>query len=257
MQIYTVLCLLDYTYIQKRSDTLRLQKYLALCGVASRRKCEEYILQGKVRINEEIIRTLGTQVDPEKDTVKFCNEVVSIENKIYIAFYKPAHVICSNNDPQKRKSVKSYFKEIQERLYTIGRLDFDSEGIILVTNDGELANKLMHPRYKIEKQYYAICKGELMQDAADELQQGAIIDGVKTAPAKIHVHSYDAKKGQTSVRVVLKEGRNRQVRKMFESIGHEVLFLKRESFAKITLEGLKSGSWRYLSNEEVKRLYDM
>lgn len=231
---------------------MRLQKYLAQAGVASRRKSEEYITQGRVSVNGQIVTELGTVIAPEKDTILFDKQTVKPEKTVVILFYKPPHVMCTNNDPQERVIVADYFKELKLRLYTVGRLDYDSEGLLLVTNDGDLANLLMHPRHEIQKLYYAICRGRVTKEDINQLKAGIMLDGEKTAPAKVAL--LDADDFQSRLLVSIHEGRNRQIRRMLDAIGHEVKFLRRDEVGFLTLEDLQPGEWRYLSEGEIEKL---
>ncbi|MGI6150614.1 MAG: pseudouridine synthase [Christensenellales bacterium] len=230
---------------------MRLQKYLAEAGVASRRKCEEYIQAGRVSVNGSIVTELGTKVQ-EGDTVCFDGKPLKLEKKVCILFYKPSQVMCTNSDPQGRPTVLDYFKHLGLRLFTVGRLDYDTEGLILVTNDGELANQLAHPRHEVKKTYYVVCRGKLSREALQRLREGVEIDGKRTAPAKVKVISSNEK--NTRLHITLHEGRNRQVRKMCYAVGHDVSFLRRESVGGLDLSGLRPGEWRYLTPGEIQAL---
>ena len=232
---------------------MRLQKYLADVGIASRRKSEELILEGKVSVNGKIIRELGVTVDPGKDKVAFRGKPVEIkEEKIYIAFNKPCGCITSCSDDKGRKTVFDYLKGIKERIYPIGRLDFTTEGLLLFTNDGELANKLMHPRNEINKRYLAIIDSDIDAKTIKELESGVFIEGGKTAPAKVKLLS--SSKDRSEMTIIIHEGRNRQVRRMFEAVEKNVIFLKRISIGDINLGPLKKGEYRYLTQEEIEYL---
>jgi len=230
---------------------MRLQKYLAEAGVASRRKCEEYILAGRVTVNGKVVTELGTKVQ-EGDEVCFDGKPLKLEKKVCILFYKPSRVMCTSSDPQGRPTVLDYFKHLDLRLYTVGRLDYDTEGLILVTNDGELANALTHPSHEVEKTYYVVCRGKLSRQAVQKLREGVEIDGRRTTPAKVKVIS--SNENSTRMYITIHEGRNRQVRKMCQAVGHEVTFLRRESEGGLTLDGLRPGEWRYLTAQEIHAL---
>lgn len=230
---------------------MRLQKYLAEAGVASRRKCEEYIQAGRVTVNGNVVTELGTKVE-EGDEVCFDGKPLKIEKKVCILFYKPSQVMCTSSDPQGRPTVLDYFKELGLRLYTVGRLDYDTEGLILVTNDGELANSLAHPSHEVEKTYYVVCRGKLGKEAIQKLREGVEIDGKRTAPAKVKIVSSNER--NTRMYITIHEGRNRQVRKMCYAVGHDVTFLRRESEGGLNLEGLNPGEWRYLTQQEIHAL---
>lgn len=230
---------------------MRLQKYMAACGIASRRACEQLILQGRVSVNGETITHLGTQVE-EKDIVVFDGQQIQpAEKRVYIMLYKPDKVISTANDPEGRKTVLDLI-ETKQRLYPVGRLDYHTEGLILLVNDGDAAYHLTHPKFEIEKEYLAVIAGGIEREEILKLQSGVIIDGIKTAPCKIK--RCDATEHTTSLSVILHEGRNRQVRKMFEAIGKNVLHLTRIRHGELVLSGLKPGQWRYLNAEEIAYL---
>jgi pseudouridine synthase len=230
----------------------RLQKYIARCGIASRRKAEEIILQGNVKVNGIIVKELGSKISPEKDVVTVYNKrIQEKEEHIYIKLYKPEGYITTVKDQFNRKTVLDLVN-IKERIYPIGRLDYDTSGLLLLTDDGDLANKLMHPKYRIFKTYEADIKGSISEDSINILKNGILIDGYKTAPAKVKLINRSQK--NTSVQISIHEGKNRQVRKMFEKIGHRVIKLKRISFGNINLGGLMEGQWIYLTDDEIKYL---
>ncbi|MDD2396536.1 MAG: pseudouridine synthase [Tissierellia bacterium] len=230
----------------------RLQKYIARCGIASRRKAEEIILQGNVKVNGIIVKELGSKISPEKDVVTVYNKrIQEKEEHIYIKLYKPEGYITTVKDQFNRKTVLDLVN-IKERIYPIGRLDYDTSGLLLLTDDGDLANKLMHPKYHIFKTYEADIKGSISEDSINILKNGILIDGYKTAPAKVKLINRSQK--NTSVQISIHEGKNRQVRKMFEKIGHRVIKLKRISFGNINLGGLMEGQWIYLTDDEIKYL---
>ena len=231
---------------------VRLQKYLAECGIASRRKCEEYILQGRVKVNGKVVKELGTKIDPDVDIIEFDGKIVRREEKkVYIMLYKPAGYITSVKDPFGRPTVLDLVK-VKERIYPVGRLDFDTSGLLLLTNDGELANILMHPKHEIVKTYVAKIKGIPTKEEMERFGNGLIIDGRKTAKAKIRI--LNVKNGTSVVEIQIHEGRNRQVKKMCKAIGHPVIALKRTKIGELELKGLKPGEWRYLTEDEIRYL---
>ncbi|AAM24554.1 MAG: Pseudouridine synthase [Caldanaerobacter subterraneus] len=231
---------------------VRLQKYLAECGIASRRKCEEYILQGRVKVNGKVVKELGTKIDPDVDIIEFDDKIVRREEKkVYIMLYKPAGYITSVKDPFGRPTVLDLVK-VKERIYPVGRLDFDTSGLLLLTNDGELANILMHPKHEIVKTYVAKIKGIPTKEEMERFENGLIIDGRKTAKAKIRI--LNVKNGTSVVEIQIHEGRNRQVKKMCKAIGHPVIALKRTKIGELELKGLKPGEWRYLTEDEIRYL---
>ncbi len=230
----------------------RLQKYIARCGVTSRRKAEELILAGRVKVNGTKETELGTKVDPDKDTVTVDNKKISEVNKyIYIKLYKPEGYVTTVRDQFDRKTVLDLI-DIKERIYPIGRLDYNTSGLLLLTNDGELANRLMHPKYHIYKTYIAEMEGRISQESINRLETGVVIDNYRTAPAKVNLLKY--KDSRSLVQISIYEGKNRQVRKMFDAVGHKVVKLKRISFGEVSLGDLKTGSWKNLSNDEIKFL---
>ncbi|HBC30415.1 MAG TPA: pseudouridine synthase [Clostridiales bacterium] len=230
----------------------RLQKYIARCGIASRRKAEEIILQGNVKVNGIIVKELGSKINPEKDVVTVHDKKIhEKEEHIYIKLYKPEGYITTVKDQFNRKTVLDLIN-ISERIYPIGRLDYDTSGLLLLTDDGDLANKLMHPKYRIFKTYEVEIKGSISEASINMLRNGVLIDGYKTAPAKVKL--INQSQMNTSVQISIHEGKNRQVRKMFKKIGHRVIKLKRISFGNINLGGLSEGQWKYLTDDEVKYL---
>ena len=230
----------------------RLQKFIASCGVTSRRKAEEMILDGCVKVNERIVTTLGIKVDTENDVVTINDErIFKTENNIYIKLYKPEGYVTTVKDQFGRKCVIDLI-DIKERIYPIGRLDYDTSGLLLLTNDGDLANKLMHPKYHIYKTYIADVEGNINQNSIDKLSSGVIIEDYKTAPCKVKI--INNSKVSSIVQISIHEGKNRQVRKMFDVVGHTVLKLKRISFGQIELNSLKPGQWNYLNKEEINFL---
>lgn len=234
----------------------RLQKVIANSGYCSRRKAEEEIKKGHVTVNGRVVIELGTKVDTQ-DVVEINGTVIKKEeNKEYILLYKPRETITTVHDDKGRKTVLDCI-DSEVRVYPVGRLDYDTTGLLLLTNDGELANLLMHPKTEIDKVYVAKIRGILTGVEINRLKSGIVIDGRKTAKAKIKVRKSDRKTMTSIVEITIHEGRNHQVKKMFEHVGHEVLKLKRERFAFLDLKGLRSGEYRYLSIKEVKKLYAM
>lgn len=234
----------------------RLQKVIANSGYCSRRKAEEEIKKGHVTVNGRVVMELGTKVDTQ-DVVEINGTVIKKEeNKEYILLYKPRETITSVHDDKGRKTVLDCI-DSEVRVYPVGRLDYDTTGLLLLTNDGELANLLMHPKTEIDKVYVAKIRGILTGAEINRLKSGIVIDGRKTAKAKIKVRKSDRKTMTSIVEITIHEGRNHQVKKMFEHVGHEVLKLKRERFAFLDLKGLRSGEYRCLSIKEVKKLYAM
>ena len=233
--------------------TLRLQKYLAEAGIASRRASEELITAGRVRVNDETA-TLGMSVDPETDVVLFDGKPVKQEEElITIMLYKPKGVVSTSDDPQGRATVQQYVKDIPVRLYNVGRLDINSEGLLLMTNDGELAHRMTHPKFSVEKTYFAICDGKLTPSEIASLVNGVTLDDGMTAPARV-THVRPTASGDTSFLITIHEGKNRQIRRMLEAIGHRTLRLKRERFGPLNLGELKPGETRRLTQDELRSL---
>ena len=231
----------------------RIQKIIANSGYCSRRKAEELIKAGKVKLNGEVIRELGTKAN-YSDQIMVDNHLISEENKVDYLLNKPRSIITSVSDDKKRKTVVDLIYT-DKRIYPVGRLDYDTTGILILTNDGELANLIMHPKNKIDKVYIAKVKGLVTKEIAMKLSNGVFVDGKKTSKAHVKVKKYD-KKSQTSVvELTIHEGRNHQVKKMFEAVGFEVLKLKRERISFLDVSNLKSGEYRKLSIKEVKKLY--
>ena len=231
----------------------RLQKRIANSGYTSRRKAETLITEGKVKVNGQVVTELGTKVS-HSDTVEV--EVIKIEqeDKMYILFYKPTQVITSVSDDRGRKVVTDYFEDIETRIYPVGRLDYDTSGVLLLTNDGEFTNLMTHPRYHIKKKYVAKLKGYLMREQVKELEQGIELEDGFTQPAQVKIKRQDKEKNTTLVEITISEGRNRQVRRMFEYFGHEVNKLTRIQFGPLDLKGLNAGEGRVLTPHEVKTL---
>ncbi|MFZ4452223.1 pseudouridine synthase [Salibacterium aidingense] len=232
----------------------RLQKVIANAGVTSRRKAETFIEEGRVKVNGKIVRELGSKVSAHKDTVEVDNIPIDKEEPVYYVFYKPKQVISAVRDDKNRKVVTDYFEEVEERIFPIGRLDYDTSGLLLLTNDGDFANLMMHPKNKIFKTYIAKVKGKPSKENIGLLIKGIDIEGIKTAPAKVKIKSTNKKNNSSIIEISIHEGRNHQVRKMFEAIGHPVLKLKREKYGPITLDKLNPGEKRVLKPVEVKKL---
>lgn len=230
----------------------RLQKYMASCGVASRRKCEEIILQGRVSVNDKIVKKLGIKVHTDKDKVKLDGKPIKVENsKVYIALNKPRGYLSTVRDERGRKTIMDLLN-VSERIYPIGRLDYDTSGLILLTNDGGVYNKVIHPREEKNKIYTALIEGNPDKSDIEQFESGINIDGYITSKAKFKViKSY---KNCSEVKIIIHEGKNRQIRKMCSKIGHPVINLKRIQIGQIKLGDLLEGHWRFLSKEEIDYL---
>ncbi len=232
----------------------RLQKYMASCGVASRRKCEEIIAEGRVKVNGVTVREAGLKIQPGKDRVTVDGkEIIPANKPVYIMLNKPVGYVSTVRDQFMRPTVLDLVRGVKGRIYPVGRLDYDSEGLLLLTNDGNFAYGLTHPRHRVDKTYIVVVQGSPSRKEIDRLRKGVEIDGRMTSPADIRVESVQGNK--TTFRVVIHEGRNRQVRRMFETIGYAVVSLKRIGIGKLQLGTLAPGKWRFLEDREVKDLY--
>jgi 23S rRNA pseudouridine2605 synthase len=230
----------------------RLQKFMANCGIASRRKCEEIITAGRVAVNGIKITELGFKVNPEIDEVKVDNKSINlVSKKIYIALNKPVGYVSTVKDERNRPTIIDLIG-IKDRIYPIGRLDFDTSGLILLTNDGEIYNRIIHPREVVNKVYVAEVKGKISKESIEKFSKGIDIGDYITAPGKIKVISSD--KDKSKVEITIHEGKNRQVRRMCEAIGNSVITLKRISVGKIEVGNLELGKWRYLEESEIQYL---
>lgn len=229
---------------------------MADCGVASRRKCEEIILQGRVKVNGKVVTELGFKVDPQKDEVFVDGrKIVPVQRKVYIMLNKPFGVISSARDDKGRTTVVDLVKDkVDVRVFPVGRLDFDTTGLIILTNDGEFAYKVMHPKHEIEKTYIALLEGVPTKDKIDQFEKGLLIDGRLTSPANFKILKIF--KGKSLVEIKIHEGRNRQVRKMCDAIGHKVLKLKRVAIGKLKLGKLKEGEFVFLDEKMVNKIFE-
>ena len=232
---------------------IRLQKKIADSGFCSRRKAEEYIVNNKVFVNGNLVNELGVKVD-EKDEVVVDGNAITYQDKEYYVFYKPRGVICSTNDDKGRKTVLDFF-ESNKRLYPVGRLDYDTTGIIFLTNDGEFTNMILHPKNKIPKVYIAKLEGIIDGYTIKKIKSGVVIDDVKIIPDRVKLKSADKKTNTCIVEITIHDGKNHEVKNIFSSFGFNVIKLKRESIGFIDLTGLKSGEKRKLTSKEVKQLY--
>ncbi len=233
----------------------RLQKVIALSGVASRRKAEELIKNGDVIVNGEVVTKLGTKVT-YSDDILVCGKKIEKEEKEYYLFNKPRGVICSTSDDKGRKVVVDYFNS-NKRLYPVGRLDYDTTGALIVTNDGNLSNLIMHPKNEIEKVYIAKLNGVIKGAEINKIKSGVIIDNVKCVPKKVKLRNFNVKKNTSIVEIIITEGKNHEVKRIFESVGFFVDKLKRERIAFLSLGNLKSGEYRKLNPKEVKQLFNL
>lgn len=233
----------------------RLQKIIANSGVTSRRKAEELILDGKVKVNGKTVTELGTKVS-SSDVIQVNGIAISKEEKVYYLLNKPREVICAVSDDKGRKTVVDLIED-NKRIYPVGRLDYDTTGLIILTNDGDFANLLMHPKNEVDKCYVAKIDGMLSPKEMMTLKTGVVIDKVKTRRARVKVRKIDKETNTSIVEITIHEGKNHQVKRMFEAVGHEVLKLKRERIGFLDLTGLKSGEYRKLNHKEVTTLYSL
>ena len=233
----------------------RLQKYLANCGVASRRKCEEYILQGKVKVNGEIVTELGTKINPGKDKVEFEGKIVKEANKnVYILLNKPIGYVTTAEDQFGRDTVLDLVK-VKERIVPVGRLDMYTSGALILTNDGDFVYKVTHPKHEIEKTYTVTVKGIVKNTEVEQLREGVQIDDYKTKPAKVKILKTDVEKDISRLEITIHEGKNRQVRRMCEAVGRKVLALHRSKIGNIGVKDIELGKWRYLNEKEIQQLF--
>ncbi len=232
----------------------RLQKYLAECGVASRRKCEELILQGKVKVNNQIVTELGVKVNLEKDIVKFEDKEIKPTSKmVYILLNKPIGYVTTADDQFGRDTVLDLVK-VKERIVPVGRLDMYTSGALILTNDGDFVYKVTHPKHEIEKTYTVTVKGIIKNEEVEQIRKGVKIDDYITKPAKVKILKTDIEKNISRLEIVIHEGKNRQVRKMCESVGRKVLALHRSKIGKIGVKDIELGKWRYLKDREIQEL---
>lgn len=232
----------------------RLQKFLANAGVASRRKCEELIISGKIKVNDEVITELGTKIEPEKDVVEYNGKVIKEnENKVYILLNKPIGYVTTSHDQFDRDTVLDLVK-VKERVVPVGRLDMYTSGALILSNDGDFIYKVTHPKHEITKTYTVTLKGIVTDEEVQKLRDGVQIEDYITRPAKVKILKTDIEKKQSRLEITIHEGKNRQVRKMCEAVGSRVLALHRSKIGNIGVKDLKIGTWRYLSEKEKNNL---
>lgn len=235
-------------------EPIRLQKFVAECGLMSRRAAEKEILAGNITVNGEAVE-VGRVIDPTRDKVRYKGRPVAQKrnsHKLYLMLNKPRGYVTTMSDDKDRKCVASLVKDVGERVYPVGRLDYESEGMLIMTNDGDLANKLMHPKHHIPKTYNVRIEGNVTKDQLKTLNSEMEIDGYKIMPVETKV--LRAKNGYTMLEMVLKEGRNRQIRKMCEQVGLEITILRRVAVGEIEMTDLRAGKWRWLTKEEIEYL---
>lgn len=231
----------------------RLQKILAKSGLASRRSAEQLIRDGRIHVNGQKVQEMGHKADPACDLITCDGKPISFEQKMYILLNKPAGYVTTLSDPQGRPVVTDLLSDIPLRLFPVGRLDLDTEGALLMTNDGSLANSILHPRFEVKKTYEALVTGTPSPESLKHLERGLDIDGIRTRPASVQVLKRTPT--QTLIKIIIHEGKKRQVRKMFQAIHHRVLHLKRTAYGRLSLGALPLGKYRILSSSDVKKIF--
>ena len=238
-------------------EEIRLQKYIADCGITSRRKAEELIKQGKIKVNGKTITELGTKINPQKDIVMYNNNIIQIEQKyVYILLNKPIGYVTTVKDQFNRESVLDLVK-VKERIVPVGRLDMYTSGALILTNDGDFVYQVTHPKHEVEKTYTVTIKGMVTNEEVNQLKNGVKIEDYITRPAKVRILKIDKEKNQSRLEIKIHEGKNRQIRKMCEAINHKVLALHRSEIAGIGVKDIGIGKWRYLKDHEVKQFLDV
>lgn len=234
----------------------RLQKFLAECGIASRRKCEEFIQQGKVKVNGRIVTELGTKIIPGKDVVTIEGKEVALqeEKKVYILLNKPVGYVTTVRDEKERPTVMSLLQDVKEKIVPVGRLDMYTSGLLLFSNDGDFIYKVTHPKHETTKTYIVKVRGIPSEKELEKLRHGVKVEDYTTSPARVELLLKDKANDISRILIEIHEGRNRQVRKMCEAIGLSVIALKREGVGGLTCEGVERGKWRYLTEDEVKKI---
>ena len=235
---------------------VRLQKFMAECGVASRRKSEELILDRKVKVNGKVVSELGTKIDTDKDVIEVDGKIVSSEKKVYILLNKPVGYVTTMSDEKERPTVMELLEGVKEKVVPVGRLDMFTSGLLLFSNDGEFVNKVTHPKHETTKTYIVKTRGVPKESDLEKLRRGVKIETYITSPAKVELLMKDNTNNIARIWIQIHEGRNRQVRKMCEAIGLSVIALKREGVGKLNCEGVERGKWRYLTEQEVKDIME-
>ena len=234
---------------------LRLQKLISQAGVASRRAAEKLIAEGRVTVNGETVTEMGTKADPARDDIRVDGRRIKATERLrYILLYKPAGYVTTRSDPQHRRTVIDLLRGVREYVYPVGRLDYDTQGILLVTNDGDLAAKLTHPRHQVDRTYEASVSGMPDDEAIDRLRRGIPLDGRRTRPADVLLVNKGRRDRNGVLIITIREGRNRQVRRMLDAVGHPVESLRRIRFGPLGIRGLRPGDWRDLTDAEVEKL---
>lgn len=232
---------------------IRINKYLSLCGVTSRRGAETLVVEGHVSINDKTVKKVGTIIDEKRDVVKVDGTVVTpVEHQVYVVLNKPPQVMTTLHDPFKRRTIIHFLEDLPTRVYPVGRLDYDTEGVLILTNDGDLAYRLAHPKYQIEKIYEVRVKGKFTPAAAKTIEKGIRLENGAIGKGGVDILGYGG--DTTRIRMTLTEGRKREVKQLCKAAGHPVRLLRRVEFAGITARGLKLGKWRYLTSYELEKI---
>ena len=237
-------------------EEIRLQKYLANCGIASRRKCEEFIIDGKIKVNGELVTQLGKKINPDKDKVYFNDKLVENAKKdyVYILLNKPIGYVTTAKDQFNRETVLDLIKGVKERIVPVGRLDMYTSGALILTNDGDFIYKVTHPKNEVTKTYTVTLIGIVTDEEVEQLRKGVKLDtGFITSPAKVKILKIDTEKNNSRLEIIIHEGKNREVRKMCEAIGKRVIALHRTKIGEITVKDLKIGEWRYLTKKDIEK----
>jgi len=241
--------------VNERDSGIRLQKIMSQAGIASRRAAERLIAEGRVTVNGETVREMGTKADPKRDDIRVDGRrIKSAERLRYILLYKPAGFVTTRSDPERRPTVIDLLQGVKEYVYPVGRLDYDTEGLLLLTNDGDLAARLTHPRHGVERTYEARVAGMPDEEALERLRRGIPLDGRRTLPADVSLLNKRGGAGDGVLAITIREGRNRQVRRMLEAVSHPVKKLIRVGIGPISDRGLRAGRWRELTPGEVAKL---
>jgi 23S rRNA pseudouridine2605 synthase len=245
----------DYRGVDERAGAIRLQKIISHAGIASRRAAEKLIAEGRVTVNGETVREMGTKADPSRDDIRIDGRrIKGAERLRYILLYKPAGYVTTRSDPERRPTVIDLLRGVKEYVYPVGRLDYDTEGLLLLTNDGELAARLTHPRHGVERTYEARVAGMPDDAAIERLRRGIPLDGRRTLPADVSLLNKRRGASDGVLAITIREGRNRQVRRMLEAVGHPVKKLTRVGVGPLSDRGLKPGTWRELTPQELRVL---
>ena len=234
---------------------MRINKFLAHAGLGSRRSCEQLVLESKIRVNGKIIKDLATNIDPQNDIVEYKNQKLRLSsNKIYLMLNKPVGYLVTAADPFERQTVFDLLPKFKEHIFPIGRLDKNSEGLLLLSNDGDFAQKITHPSKKLPKTYLVKAKGRIYFRQLRDLREGVQLEDGKTLPAKVFIKSFNKAQNMTKLRMIIYEGRNRQIRRMLKAVGSSVIELKRVQIGEINIGKMPKGEWRYLKEKEVRSI---